>query len=258
MRPLCVIKIGGGLVNSLSRFWPPLQEMMADSDVILVHGGGPQATAMARRLGHEPEIIQGRRVTSDLDLDIVRWTMRGEINLSLSSQAQGAGLRAVGVAGADAGLLRVTKRPPWVMAGRSVDFGWVGDVVAVQPEILHTLLGAGFLPVVAPIGIDETGQVYNVNADTVAVAIAQELGAAELLLVTEAGGLRTGSGPFDKRIRTCNQKMFDEGVDAGWIKGGMRVKIQLALEAIAGGVKDVWVTGAGDITQRSNATHITA
>lgn len=258
MRPVCVIKIGGGLVNSLSRFWPAVLEMMAETDVILVHGGGPQATEMARRLGHEPEIVQGRRVTSDLDLDIVRWTMRGEINLSISAAAQGAGLRAVGVAGADGGLLRVSKRPAWIVDGRSVDFGWVGDVVSVEPDILHTLLRAGFLPVVAPIGIDEAGRVYNVNADTVAVAIARELGARELLLVTEAGGLRTGPGPFDKRIRSCNQKMFDEGVDAGWIKGGMRVKIQLALEAIAGGVKDVWVTGAGDITRRANATHITA
>ncbi len=258
MRPVCVIKIGGGLVNGLSRFWPALREMMADTDVVLVHGGGPQATEMARRLGHEPEIVQGRRVTSDLDLDIVRWTMRGEINLALSAQAQGADLRAVGLAGADGGLLRVAKRPPWIIEGRSVDFGWVGDVVSVQPEILRTLLGAGFLPVVAPIGIDEAGQVYNVNADTVAVAIARELRAVELLLVTESGGLRTGPGPFDKRIQTCNQKMFDEGVDAGWIEGGMRVKIQLALEAIAGGVKDVWVAGAGDITDRANATHITA
>lgn len=258
MRPISVIKIGGGLVNSLSRFWPPLREMIAETDVVLVHGGGPQATAMARRLGHEPEIIQGRRITSDLDLDIVRWTMRGEINLALSSDAQGAGLKAVGIAGADGGLLKVAKRPAWVIEGRSVDFGWVGDVVQVQPEILRTLLDAGFLPVVAPIGIDDSGQVYNVNADTVAVAIARELGATELLLVTEAGGLRTGPGPFDKRIRTCNQTMFDHGVDAGWIKGGMRVKIQLALEAIEGGVKDVWVTGAGDITERANATHITA
>ncbi|MFT4604907.1 MAG: acetylglutamate kinase [Rhodothermales bacterium] len=258
MRPMCVIKLGGGLVNSLSRFWPALRAMMAETDVVLVHGGGPQATEMARRLGHEPTIVQGRRVTSDLDLDIVRWTMRGEINLALSSQAQGAGFRAVGIAGADGGLLRVSRRPPWTIEGQSVDFGWVGDVVAVQPEILHTLLGAGFLPVVAPIGIDETGQVYNVNADTVAVAIARELGAAELLLVTEAGGLRTGSGPFDKRIRICTQAVFDKGVDDGWIKGGMRVKIQLALEAIAGGVKDVWVTGAGDIAERINATHITA
>ncbi|NNE69492.1 MAG: acetylglutamate kinase [Rhodothermales bacterium] len=258
MKPVTVIKIGGGLVGSLTRFWGPVREILESRNVILVHGGGPQATAMARRLGHEPEIVQGRRVTSDLDRDIVRWTMRGEINLQLSCAAQKAGIPAVGLAGADAGLLRVTRRPPWVIQGRSVDFGWVGDVVEVNPRILTTLLEAGYLPVVAPVGIDEGGADYNVNADTVSVAIAKALGAEELLFVTEAGGLRSGPGPFDKRIRQCNREMFEKGTDAGWIQGGMRVKIQLALEAIEGGVNDVWVVGAGDLVERANATHITA
>lgn len=258
VRPRTIIKIGGGLVGSLGRFWEPVREMLETRDVVLVHGGGPQATAMARRLGHEPEIVQGRRVTSDLDRDIVRWTMRGEINLALSCGAQAAGIAAVGLAGADAGLLKVSRRPPWIIDGRSVDFGWVGDVESVDPGVLETLLEAGILPIVAPIGIDAEGVDYNVNADTVSVAIAKALGAEELLLVTEAGGLRTGSGPFDKRIKRCNRELFTEGVDAGWIKGGMRVKIQLALEAIDGGVKDVWVVGVGDVVERSSATHITA
>jgi acetylglutamate kinase len=258
MKALSVIKIGGGLVGALSAFWPAIRELQTTSDVILVHGGGPQATAMARRLGHEPTIIHGRRVTSDLDLDIVRWTMRGEINLALSAGAQAAGLSAAGLAGADGGILKVYRRPPWNLDGAEVDFGWVGDVEEVDPSLLRTLLDAGVMPIVAPVGIDHQGQVYNVNADTVAASIATTMKAQDLLLVTDAGCLRRGPQEGAERVSHCDRAAFQAGVEEGWIQGGMRVKIQLALEAIEGGVAQVWVTGAGDVARRDHATRITA
>ncbi len=256
MSPVCVVKIGGGLVGHLGDFWKEIHLLQADRSLILVHGGGPQATAMARRLGHEPTIVHGRRVTSDLDLDIVRWTMRGEINLQLTSEAQASGIPAVGLSGADAGILRASKRPPWEVDGRMVDFGWVGDVESVDAEFLEVSLGAGLMPIVAPLGIDDSGQVYNVNADTVAVAIAQELQAAELLLVTEAGGLRTGAEADATLVPVCDAEMFEAGVRDGWITAGMRVKMELGLEALAGGVGEVWVTAAADLVRREKATRV--
>lgn len=254
MKPATVIKIGGGLISGLETFWPALRELQRTRSIVLVHGGGPQATAMARRLGHEPTIVHGRRVTSDLDLDIVRWTMRGEINLALSAAAQASGIPAVGLSGADAGILRVRKRPPWTVDGREVDFGWVGDVVKVNPEFLRVSIEEGFVPILAPIGLDTEGQVYNVNADTVASAIAQSLPAHELLLVTDSGCLR--EGPAGVRIPTCNRTRFEEGVARGWIQAGMRVKVHIGLETLEGGVDEVWVVGPDDVAAREQATRI--
>lgn len=254
MKPVTVIKIGGGLVPALSPVWEQIAGLQDTRAVVVVHGGGPQATAMARRLGHEPVIVHGRRVTSDLDLDIVKWTLRGEINLALAAGAQAAGLRAVGLSGADAGLLRVRRRPPWDVDGQAVDFGWVGDVIGIDTRYLRVTLEQGVLPIVAPLGIDAEGQVYNVNADTVAVAIASELKAAELLLVTDAGCVLRGT----TRLAECDRALFDQGVAQGWIQAGMRVKIQLGLEALEAGVREVWVTGPEDIVRRRASTRIRA
>ncbi|MBO6575136.1 MAG: acetylglutamate kinase [Rhodothermales bacterium] len=240
MSALTVIKIGGGVVVAQDALWQVVRARAGGT--VLVHGGGPQATAMARRLGHDPVIVQGRRVTSDLDLDIVRWTMRGEINLSLVAGARRHGLPAVGISGADGATLQVTRRPPWEIDGQTVDFGWVGDVQGVDPSLLQTLISSGYLPVVAPIGIDAEGQVYNVNADTVSVAIAGALAATELLLVTETGGLLDDAG---KPVERCDRTLFQAGLDQGWIQGGMRVKVQLALEALEAGVSRVRIVGPG-------------
>jgi acetylglutamate kinase len=255
-KPFCVVKIGGGLIGQLDIFWREVRALQGTRRVVLVHGGGPQATAMARRLGHQPTIVQGRRVTSDLDLDIVRWTMRGEINVTLAAAAQAAGIPAVGLSGADAGILRVTRRPPRYVDGKLVDFGWVGDVQGVDTGFLTVSLGAGLMPIVAPLGIDTDGQVYNVNADTVAAAIAQEFPAAELLLATGTGGLRTGPGPDAERIPVCGGDLYDAGIRDGWITAGMRVKLQLGFEALAAGVGEVWVTGVEDLVGRRDGTRL--
>ena len=243
-RPLAVIKLGGGMVDGLVGFWPALLDLLLGCEVVLVHGGGPQATDLSRRLGHEPRIVHGRRVTGDVDLDIVTWTMRGAVNLSLSAQAYRHGIKAAGISGADGGVLRVSRRPPWNVDGEEVDFGWVGEVEGVHPELLRVLIGQGVVPIVAPIGIDGEGQVYNVNADTVAVAIAREMGAAEMLFVTDSGWLRDAAGA---PIAECNRALFGRGLEEGWIQGGMRVKIQLALEALDAGVAEVRVCGADDL-----------
>ncbi|PSQ89235.1 MAG: acetylglutamate kinase [Bacteroidetes bacterium QS_8_64_10] len=255
--PPVVVKVGGALLQEPTEaLWQGIQRVREDAPVVLVHGGGAQATALAERLGHTPRMVRGRRVTEDLDLQISQYALRGALNTELVAQAQQHDLRGVGLSGADGGLVRVTKRPPREIGGETVDFGWVGDVGRVEPEALAVLLDSGFLPIVAPLGIDADGQVYNVNADTVAGALAGALGAKQLLLVTEAGSVRRAEDDPGSRLETCDAATFEAGKEGGWIQGGMRVKLTVALDALRGGVTETFVLGPGDLVERERATRV--
>lgn len=256
-----VIKIGGALLadgGASAVFWQSVRALHASAGVVIVHGGGAQATAMARRLGHEPTIVQGRRVTTDLDLDIVQWALCGKLNTQLVGQAKRHGLTAAGLSGADGGVLQVTKRPPWTVDGEAVDFGWVGDVDAVDPSLLLNLLASGTVPIVAPLGIDADGQLYNVNADTVARSLAGALEAAQLLLVTATGGVRRAADVPASHLATCTAETFEAGTEAGWIEGGMRVKLEVAFDALRTGVGEVFICAPDDMLRRSHATRVVA
>lgn len=253
MKPV-VIKIGGALLrDDLSTFWAGVAERAVRQPVVVVHGGGPQSTDMARRLGHEPRMVQGRRVTQDVDLDIVRWVLRGELSTTLVTGACRAGLRAVGVSGADAHMVHVHRRPPWNVEGETVDFGWVGDVDLVEVSMLRHLLAGGFTPVVSPMGVDNDGQVYNVNADTIALEIASALGAESFLLVTETGAVLDANGA---RCAELDSETTRAGLADGWIAGGMRVKVSVAREALSRGVESVYIAGPDDVVACAAATAI--
>ena len=170
-------------------------------------------------MGHSPRFVRGRRITGDLDLEIARWVTRGSVNLDLVSRAAQHGLRAVGISGVDGALLRLRRRPPWTVDGAEVDFGWVGDVLGACPDILDALHSAGFIPVVASLGADDSGQVLNVNADTVAGAIAAATGARELLMVTPSGGLRRRVDEPDSLLSVCTARESSAGLAEGWIAG---------------------------------------
>ena len=252
-----VLKIGGTLITdegALETLWRSVKEM--GGRVVVVHGGGPRATEIARSLGHEPRMVHGRRVTTELDLRLVQWTMRGELNSRLVAGAFKSGLKAVGVAGSDAGLIRVVKRPPWTVDGEEIDFGLVGDVQNVDASVLSHLLDGGFIPVVAPLGIDAEGQLYNVNADTVSCEIASAIGAGQYLLVTDSGGVRSDSGDASTLLETCSREQFSAGVEKGWIHRGMRVKLQVAFDALDAGVSDVFILPPEGIIDHSRGTKI--
>ena len=256
-----VVKVGGGVLadeGAVAALWRGVRGLRAARPVVVVHGGGAQATALAARLGHTPTVVQGRRVTTDLDLDIAQWALRGKLNTQLVARAQRHGLRAVGVSGADGGLVRVTRRPPWTLGGAEVDFGWVGDVEGVAPGALACLLAGGFVPVVAPLGIDGDGHVYNVNADTVACALAVALGAAALAFVTPTGGVRRDADDPASHLATLDRDAFAAGVAGGWIRGGMRVKLTTAFEALGGGVAAAYVGAPGDLLALAQATRVIA
>lgn len=254
-----VIKIGGSLIDDedqMAALWPALRSLREQHSVVLVHGGGKQMSAVADRLDHTPRRVQGRRVTTDLDLEIAQWTMGGALNTDLVAQARAYDLTAVGLSGADAALLQVTKRPPWNINGETVDFGWVGDVTAVDPTVIETLLDGAMMPIVAPLGIDEDGQLYNVNADTVACAVARGLRARQLVFVTGTGGVRRDAEDAASHLDACDTATFEEGIDQGWIEGGMRVKIETALDALHDGVDRAVICAPDDVRSQSQATEV--
>ena len=254
-----VVKVSGTLLDdaaAMEAFWQAVATLQASTPVVVVHGGGKQATAMARRLDHEPRVVNGRRVTSALDLDIVQWALRGKLNTQLVAEAAQHGLTAVGLSGVDGGTVQVAKRPPWTVDGEAVDFGWVGDVQAADPDLLCTLLAQGLVPVVAPLGIDTDGQVYNVNADTIARTLADALSAAELLLVTATGGVRRHPQKAASQIAVCDETLFAEGKQVGWIRNGMQVKLNVAFEALRAGVGEVVICAPDDLIARSHATRV--
>ena len=276
---LVVVKVGGALLDdpqALEILWRGVRSLRARSPVLIVHGGGRQATEMARRLGHEPRFVQGRRVTNRLDLDIAQWTMRGELNTRLVSSALACGLPALGLSGVDGGMLRVSRRPPWDVEGEQVDFGWVGDVASLRSDLPALLLGKGFLPIIAPLGVDAEGDVYNVNADTVARSFAGAMQAKRLLLVTPSGGVRRpangaphspGAAPDSATstsdaadaatlLAECDAATFEAGRADGWICGGMQVKLEVGFQALREGVEDVLILSPDDLIARSRATRV--
>jgi acetylglutamate kinase len=209
---------------------------------VLVHGGGPQATALGRRLGVEPTIVAGRRVTNDAQLEIAKMSFAGTVKVDLLAALRHSHVAAVGLTGVDADLLTATRRPQQLVRGddgieQIVDFGHVGDIERVDVSVLLALLGAGFVPVVSSLAGDADGNVYNVNADTVAEKLAVALKAAKLLVLTGAPGvLRDASDPTTV-VSFADAADLEALVRSGAISGGMRPKVEACVRAAEGGVE---------------------
>ena len=195
---------------------------------VVVHGGGPQISSLMSRLGKTTEFRDGLRVTDAETVEIARMVLVGQVNPQLVAAINVHGDFAVGVSGSDAGLIRATPRDPAL--------GFVGDVSAVNPEILHGLLADEFIPIVATIGVDEAGQAYNINADTVAGAIAEALGAEKLVYLTDIEGLRRDVDDAASLIRQTTADELESLVAAGVIAGGMIPKVASCIHAVRNGV----------------------
>ncbi len=254
-----VIKMGGASVlcdEPLDTLWTSVAQRTKTGRVVVVHGGGVRATEIAERLGHTPRMVHGRRITTDADLKIVQWTLRGELNGRLVASAVGHGVKVVGLSGADGPLVRVTKRPPWNVDGETIDFGWVGDIACIDTELLDILLDRGYVPVIAPLGIDDAGQLYNVNADTVSCALAEALRADEYLLVTDIGGIRRNAADPDSHLPSFSAELYSRGVQEGWITDGMRVKIDVGFAALNAGIPNVFIVSPEGIRDPSTGTRM--
>jgi acetylglutamate kinase len=195
---------------------------------LVVHGGGPQIGALMARLGKVPEFIDGLRVTDADTLDIARMVLVGKVNREIVSAINVHAPLAVGVSGEDAGLIMAQARDP--------QLGFVGDVSAVNPELVNRLLAEDLIPVVATIGSDPTGQAYNINADTAAGAIAAAVGAAKLVYLTDVDGVRRDRNDPASRVSAATTDDLVAMLADGTIDGGMIPKVQACLWAVNGGV----------------------
>jgi len=195
---------------------------------IVVHGGGPQIGNMLSQIGKETEFVDGLRVTDAETLDVVRMVLAGKVGRDIVSGINVHGPLAVGVSGEDAGLIRAKPH--------SEEHGFVGQVVDVNPDIIHRLLGEGLIPVISTIGSDETGQAYNINADTVAGHLAAAVNAHKLVMLTDVDGLRSVPDDPTTLIRQTTSAELHPLVGTETIAGGMIPKVEACLHAIDNGV----------------------
>ena len=210
--------------------------------VVLIHGGGPQSTKLATALGLDTKFVDGRRVTDGDSLEVATMVLNGQINTRIMATCRDLQIPAVGISGLDAGLIQAHKRPPVERDGEApVDYGFVGDIDAVDADILRKQLDNGLMPVVSPLSCDASGTVLNINADTVAAAIAAELNAEKLILATGAAGILEDVNDPLSLISYIDRAALDELQAAGKIADGMLPKAAAIDSAIANGVSRVHV-----------------
>lgn len=227
-----VVKYGGNAMTD-----PSLAARFAEDVVLLrqvgllpvvVHGGGPQIGELMDRLGKVPEFRDGLRVTDAETLDIARMVLVGKVNRDIVGAINVHGPLAVGLSGEDGGLI--------VAAPRNPDLGYVGDVTEVNPTLVHRLLSEGLIPVISTIGADLNGQAYNINADTVAGAVAEALAAEKIIYLTDVAGLLEDVDDPDSLIRQTTVAELQAKIDQGSLEGGMIPKIEACVFAVSGRV----------------------
>jgi len=242
-----VVKAGGGAFAEMSTTRTLVEQIgilhYFGVRVVLVHGGGPQLTALSAALGVPTRVVEGRRVTDGKSIDVTAMVLNGLINTRLLGICRDLNIDAVGISGVDAGLIRAHKRPPVALAanGEMVDFGFVGDIDAVDTTVLRKLLDNGLMPVVSPLSADESGTLLNINADTVAAAIGAALSAEKLLLCTGAPGILGSVEDPGSLISYTDLRGLKRLRDEGRIADGMLPKAKAIEQALTGGVRRVHV-----------------
>ena len=231
-----VVKYGGNAIagtsehDALSLFSQDIVLMHAIGiRPVVVHGGGPQINEMLARVGVESTFVDGRRVTDAQTMEIVRMVLLGQVNPQIVAAINTHGTVAIGVSGEDAGLIRAVPR--------GEGLGFVGDVSRINPDVLIRLLDDGFVPVVSTVGVDESGQAYNINADSVAGAIAEALHAEKIIYLTDIEGLRKVVDDPATLIQRITADELVLLVDNGTVAGGMIPKVESCIQAVRGGVK---------------------
>ena len=212
---------------------------------VLVHGGGRKATKMAERLGIETQMVNGRRITDSAMLEVVTMVYGGLVNKNLVARLQAHGVNAIGLTGADADVIRSHKRPPVVIDGSPVDYGFVGDVDNVVNSTLTHLIEAGITPVLAPLTHDGEGHILNTNADTIASEAAMALAKdydVTLIFSFEKKGVLSNPDDDDSVIPVITRTLYNKYKADGTISGGMLPKIENALAAVEAGVAKVIIT----------------
>jgi len=229
-----VIKYGGAAMIDCELKMKVMQDIVLMKYVgmhpIVVHGGGPDITGMLGRLGIDTEFVDGLRVTDHETMEVVEMVLGGKVNKEIVAGINASGGKAVGISGKDGGLIKARPSDP------SGKLGFVGEVETVNPQIIDTLIENGYIPVIAPIGIDDKQQSYNINADLAAASIAVATKADKLVLLTDVPGLLKDKNDSDSLISVLKISQVPGYVDNGIIAGGMIPKVKCCVEAVTGGV----------------------
>lgn len=255
MERLTIIKVGGKIVEEDQTLEKLLSEFnRIEGYKLLVHGGGRSATKMAEMLGIESKMVDGRRITDQETLKVVTMVYGGLVNKAIVAKLQGMGLDAIGLTGADMNIILSDKRPVG-----EIDYGYVGDVKAVNAEVLYTLLKHDMVPVLAPLTHDGRGNMLNTNADTIAGEAAKALATSfsvDLVYCFEKAGVLMDENDDTSVIKEINKDKFEELVKNGVVQGGMIPKLQNAFESIDAGVKNVIITKADNIAEAGAGTRV--
>jgi acetylglutamate kinase len=242
-----VIKYGGNamvdedLKNSFARDVVLMKAVGINP--IIVHGGGPQIGQLLERVGKESHFVAGMRVTDSETMDLVEMVLGGQVNKSIVSLINNHGGRAVGLTGKDGGMIRAEKLhispdDPALDVSEIIDLGHVGNVKSIDTSVVDMLVNSDFIPVIAPIGVGDTGQSYNINADLVAGKLAEVLKAEKLILLTNTAGLLDSNGEL---LTGLDAEQVNKLIDGGVIYGGMLPKIACALAAVNAGVSSAHI-----------------
>jgi acetylglutamate kinase len=242
-----VVKAGGGVFADTESTRVLIEQIAIlhyfGVRVVIVHGGGPQVTEVSAALGVDNRMVQGRRVTDAKSIDVTSMVLNGLINTRILAMCRELDIDAVGISGVDAGLVRAHKRPPVKLegSGETVDYGFVGNIDAVDANVIRKLLDNSLMPVISPLSSDEKGQLLNINADTVASAIGGALGAEKLILCTGAPGILENVEDPTTLISYTDLRGLKRLKDESKLQEGMLPKAKAIEDALRGGVRRVHV-----------------
>ena len=246
-----VVKFSGKVTDDHERLISLAEELallhQVGIRICVIHGGGKQLSDLAKKMGIEQTIIEGRRVTDDETLEMAKMIFAGKINTDILAALRHRGIHAVGLSGIDGNIVHAERRPPKEIVDRAtgesaqVDFGHVGDILEIDTRLLTVLLDHDYLPVVSSLGADAEGKVFNINADTIAAEIAIQLKAEKLVLLSDVDGIYLQAGEPQTKLSRLSADEAEELINNGSATGGMIPKLQNIIELLRRGVKSAHI-----------------
>lgn len=246
-----VVKFSGKVTENKENLTSLVEELallyQVGIRICVVHGGGNQLSELAERLGVAQTVINGRRVTNDETLELAKMIFAGKINTEILAALRRRGVEAVGLSGVDGNIVRAERRPPREVLNRNtgereeIDFGHVGDILEINARLLDVLLEQNYLPVISSLGADDEGQIFNINADTIAAEIAVNLQAEKLVLLSDVAGIYLEPDKPETKISRISIAEAEELVNKGAISGGMIPKLHNITNLIGRGVKSAHI-----------------
>lgn len=237
---IVVVKIGGSMMENDSIIQSVLDDLIlmkyVGIKVVLIHGGGKQISELSREKGIEPEFIDGLRITDKDSIEIVKTVLIGSINTRIVSLLNKHGNMAIGVSGNDSSFIKCHKKE-YKKDGKSIDLGFVGEIESINSEFLKNILDGNYIPVIATLGVDSLGNIYNINADTCAAEIAISLNAKKMILLTDVDGIMKSAKDGNKLISKLTVSQCQKMIESGLISSGMIPKVMACVDALKSGAE---------------------